>query len=191
MFAASRIGFIFFVNRGWAPLPWLLLFLLLPERSPHFFLTGIGLLFMLLGEMTRIWAVGYAGGITRTRQMESGERLITVGPYCHVRNPLYIGNMLLYAGVGFLFGNLPLTAFALCFFMFQYHFIVEYEEGLLSKKFGEAYRQYALKVSRWVPLLSSKIQSQSLPFSLSEALISEKNTLVAIASVLCLWIFSL
>ena len=58
----------------------------------------IGLTLILLGELLRIWAVSYAGGITRTTKV-GAQILCTTEPYSYTRNPLYIGNMIIYTGV--------------------------------------------------------------------------------------------
>src|SRR6185503_6872573 len=49
-----------------------------------------GLALAALGEALRIWAAGY---LVKTKQ------LITGGPYAHVRNPLYLGRLLILTGV--------------------------------------------------------------------------------------------
>lgn len=61
-----------------------------------------GLVLTALGESLRIWAAGY---LVKTK------RLITGGPYAHVRNPLYLGRLLILTGVaigaGTTIGALP------------------------------------------------------------------------------------
>lgn len=51
---------------------------------------AIGLAFTALGESLRIWAAGY---LVKTKE------LITGGPYARVRNPLYLGRLLILTGV--------------------------------------------------------------------------------------------
>ncbi|GIS70965.1 MAG: hypothetical protein CM1200mP10_05420 [Candidatus Neomarinimicrobiota bacterium] len=76
----------------------------------------LGLIFIILGESIRFWSVSYAGGITRTTTV-GATTLCTAGPFAHTRNPLYIGNMLMYngivliAGASNIFALLMLTGF--------------------------------------------------------------------------------
>ncbi len=50
-----------------------------------------GGLLLVAGEALRIWAAGH---------LHKTERLITSGPYCWVRHPMYLGRLLLLSGVG-------------------------------------------------------------------------------------------
>ena len=59
-----------------------------------------GFAVIALGEFSRLWGVAIAGSETRTTGPVGGTYLITRGPFAYVRNPLYVGNMLLYSGVG-------------------------------------------------------------------------------------------
>ena len=89
-----------------------------------------GFLIALTGELIRIWSVSFAGSETRTTSGVGGTYLVTQGPYSVVRNPLYIGNILLYVGIGIMSMSLfpYLQLFALCFFIFQYYCIILAEE---------------------------------------------------------------
>src|SRR5258707_14385181 len=85
-----------------------------------------GFCVVMAGEFLRLWGVAIAGSETRTTGPVGGTFLITTGPFSYVRNPLYLGNMLMYAGAGVMANALmpwlPLAAAA--WFAFQYTMIV-------------------------------------------------------------------
>lgn len=142
-----------------------------------------GFLISLTGEIIRIWSVGFAGSETRTTSGVGGTYLVTQGPYSIVRNPLYIGNILIYTGIGImsmaLFPYLQIFAFA--FFFFQYYCIIIAEETFLSEKFGSTFDQYKKSVSRFVPGIKQIPESikSNLVFKLNEGLKSERRSLQA------------
>ena len=115
---------------------------------------ALGACSVIAGEFLRLWGVAIAGSETRTTGPVGGTFLITTGPFSYVRNPLYVGNMLLYFGVGIM-ANLPLFAFAaLGYFFFQYSLIVSLEEEYLHKTFGDDFKQYCAAVPRFFPAMS-------------------------------------
>ena len=91
-----------------------------------------------------MWAVSYAGGVTRTRNV-GAPQLCTSGPYAFVRNPLYVGNMMMYLGIVFIAGaaNVYLmAATTVGFFLIQYSLIISLEEETLKGLFGNSYEEY-------------------------------------------------
>ena len=78
-------------------------------------------------------------------------RLVIAGLYRYVRNPQYIGVVLVVLGEAVFFGSLALLAYA-AFFAIGYHLFVRfYEEPTLNKLFGEDYTRYCATVPRWMP----------------------------------------
>lgn len=86
----------FFKNRSYTPIPLAILIILFSEPALPYFWYGLGCL--VVGEFIRFWAVSYAGGITRTMKV-GAPALCTSGPFAHVRNPLYIGNLFDFSGI--------------------------------------------------------------------------------------------
>ncbi len=82
------------------------------------------------------------------------QKLVVVGPYQHVRNPMYCGVFSILAGEAILFGSLYLLGWFLLFSLFVHFFILLYEEPGLVKRFGEEYIIYRENVPRWIPRLS-------------------------------------
>lgn len=182
-YAPVEIGRWLFRKRSFMPVPWLALLLVLPpEFSPSFLSVGIGLAGIALGEALRVVAVGHAGSATRTRGDQVPE-LVIAGPFRHVRNPLYLANILLYSSAAVLFGFAWLAAVIVVVFGLQYKFIVAYEEATLMSAFGTPYLRYLRAVPRWIPAVSPQHTSTGHRFSLPRALRSERSTLLAIVAL--------
>ena len=144
----------FFKNRSYTPVP--LALAIVYYARPGGLLTAVGTGLIILGEFIRLNGVRYAGGATRTRKV-GAPALCTDGPYAYVRNPLYLGNIVIYAGV-VLFARgekVPLLLLStMAFFIFQYGLIISLEEEILREKFGESYRKYIISVPRLIPRFS-------------------------------------
>lgn len=76
--------------------------------------------------------------------------LQTTGIYAITRNPMYLGLLLLYCGIGIFKGNwwtfmlIPLLIVAVQLY------IIRKEERYLQRAFGNEYLQYKRKVRRWI-----------------------------------------
>jgi protein-S-isoprenylcysteine O-methyltransferase Ste14 len=142
---------LLFQYRSYTPVPFLVLMLLFAAPTPASFAAGACL--VLAGEFCRLWGVAIAGSETRTTGAVGGTYLVTRGPFSYVRNPLYVGNMLLYAGVGVMSNALApwLTIAAALYFFFQYSQIVSLEEEYLRKTFPGEFERYCREVPRFLP----------------------------------------
>jgi|OpeIllAssembly_1097287.scaffolds.fasta_scaffold07488_3 protein-S-isoprenylcysteine O-methyltransferase Ste14 len=78
------------------------------------------------------------------------EKLITDGVYSQVRNPQYLGFLLITGGIDFLWPTFS-TVLMWPILVFLYVRLAREEETKLEEKFGEEYREYAKKVSRFKP----------------------------------------
>jgi len=147
----------------------------------------IGLMIVLTGEAIRFWGVSIAGSETRTTGTVGGTYLITSGPFAYVRNPLYVGNMLLYAGVGVMSMALfPwLLIVAVGWFYLQYYLIVTKEEEYLAVRFGPAYDHYRKHVGRFIPRVTTYVSPNPPPkvMSTRDGIASERRTFQAILLV--------
>ncbi|MCF8261400.1 MAG: isoprenylcysteine carboxylmethyltransferase family protein [Melioribacteraceae bacterium] len=171
----------FFKYRSYTPVPFVILMLIFQKASVESML--IGLTIALIGEGFRFWGVAYAGSETRTTGAVGGTFLVVSGAFGYTRNPLYLGNILLYVGVGVMsFALFPyLQIAALLFFYFQYRVIIAEEEAYLQKTFGEHYSDYKKSVPRFLPKFSryknDEIEQPKL--NLKAAVKSETRTLQA------------
>jgi protein-S-isoprenylcysteine O-methyltransferase Ste14 len=191
---ASRLGGWLFRQRTWLPLPLAAALLLIPPpsdgRGTSLWIAGA--MVVAIGEAIRLWAVHHIGAISRTRSDRLGP-LISSGPFARVRNPLYLGNILLWTGFAISAQLVWAAPIVVLLLSLEYHAIVRWEEGLLTERIGEAYERYVEAVPRWLPSWSSSpaagAPAPAAPFSWRETLFSERGTLVAIAAgFLLLWL---
>ena len=207
----TRVGRWLFRHRTALPIPVAIAILALRsgDGAPSLMLVGAGVAVTLFGEWIRLWGVHHIGVISRTRSDRLGP-LIASGPFAHLRNPLYVGNILLWVGFALSARLVWLAPVIGILLGAEYHAIVRWEERLLESRFGDAYRTYAARVPRWLPSLnrgkminrgergarkdqdfsaisaSSEVESG---FLWRETFFSERGTLLAIAAgYLLLWI---
>ncbi|MFK7872596.1 MAG: isoprenylcysteine carboxylmethyltransferase family protein [Oligoflexales bacterium] len=184
---ANHIGETLFQWRDYTPIP-LILFLMF-TADPSVLSTTLGMACIGLGELVRIYSVSWIGSVSRTRTRSTGQKLISDGPFGFVRNPLYVGNFCIVAGMAVFSNSLWLIAISLGLFCFQYHYIVKYEENLLSQKFGNEFSSYKTEVPRWLPRKTLKLDYLEWPETFTPALKSEKRTLTAILGVIVLLVW--
>lgn len=146
---AAQIGAILFRHRGWLPLLFLGIPLVFPgSTSP--FRWEVGLALVVIGEAIRLAGVAAAGSVTR-RRSRNVQRLVTYGIFAWCRNPLYIGNFLIWMGFVTISGVLWFLPIAIILFAVEYELIVRYEEGVLESTFGREYIEYKNQTPRWIP----------------------------------------
>ena len=177
----------FFKYRSYTPIPIAILIIYFASEQKPFFLLGV--LMLIFGESIRIWAVSYAGGKTRTRNVGAPE-LCTCGPYAFTRNPLYLGNMFMYIGIALVAGAPNIIFMILIifsFFMIQYILIVSLEEETLTNLFGEAYIDYKKNVPPIFPRITPwKNKTERKRTLLLKTLKTEKRTLQNVFLILAL-----
>ena len=174
-----------FKYRSYTPVPFLLLMFL--YENINIWSLIIGFIIAATGEMIRLWGVSYAGSETRTTGKVGGTYLVISGPFAYVRNPLYLGNMILYFGIGIMsFALFPyLQVAAMIFFYIQYLVIVKEEEKYLRQSFGKEYNEYYKNVPRFIPRVTpyenGTIKQPS--YNLNAGIKSERRTLQAFSFV--------
>ena len=171
-----------FTYRSYTPVPFLVAMVLF--ASPTALSLVVGFVVAVFGEAIRFWGVSYAGSETRTTGTVGGTQLVTSGPYAYVRNPLYIGNILMYLGVGIMSNALMpwLQIIALAYFIFQYGVIISLEEEYLERTF-ESWKNYSSSVPRFIPRLKKFRVAGNLVANFPRALRSERSSLIALTSL--------
>jgi protein-S-isoprenylcysteine O-methyltransferase Ste14 len=109
-----------------------------------------GAFLVLAGMGLRAWAAGFAGRHTRSENIE-GARLATSGPYAYVRNPIYLGSVVLGFGMVLLIGDRRLFVPCALTFLALYFGLIPAEEEFLSEKFPDEYPVYCRNVPRFLP----------------------------------------
>jgi protein-S-isoprenylcysteine O-methyltransferase Ste14 len=79
------------------------------------------------------------------------KRLVVVGPYRHVRNPMITGVCTMLAGEALFFHSARIGYWLLLFLAINQVYFLLLEEPLLLARFGDEYARYRAAVPRWVP----------------------------------------
>ena len=146
------------------------------------------LLVTLLGLLIRIYTVGHTPANTsgRNTKEQVADSLNTSGIYSVVRHPLYLGNFLMWLGVGMLtHSGWFIVVFALVYWIY-YERIMFAEEQYLRAKFGEKYTAWARHTPAFIPDFRLW-KSSTWPFSYKKVLKKEKNSVLYIFLVFFLF----
>jgi len=81
--------------------------------------------------------------------------LVICGPYRFVRNPMYLGGLLVLAGESVLLGSVTIAIYTLFVWLVFHLFVLLYEEPHLKKVFGGDYERYRESVPRWCPRITA------------------------------------
>jgi protein-S-isoprenylcysteine O-methyltransferase Ste14 len=117
---------------------------------------GLAALVLVGAALLRTWGSAYLSRAVVHDQAVHGEVLHADGPYRHLRNPLYFGNVLLAAAIGLIapaFGYAVLMAGMI---VFCYR-LVGREESVLESQQGQRFQAYARAVPRLWPSLRARI----------------------------------
>ncbi len=99
----------------------------------------------LLLVLPGLWLRGYAAGYVKKNR-----ELTMTGPYAHVRNPLYLGSMLIAAGFAVALMSWPFAVVLVVFFLLIYVPVIASEEKFLRGEFLE-FEWYCARVPRLIP----------------------------------------
>jgi protein-S-isoprenylcysteine O-methyltransferase Ste14 len=118
------------------------------EVEVEYFIWPAAIGLVLAGLVIRIWAQQHLH-----YRLDVHKTLTSAGPYLFVRNPIYIGNIMLCLGATVASELLWLAPITLLYGLWIYSLVVRHEEIHLREKYGESYREYLREVPRWVPKL--------------------------------------
>jgi len=175
-----KLGNFLFKHRSFTPLPFIVLVFVLFKPvnlgSSNWMVNIGGLIVSLIGEVTRILAVGFAFEGTSGRESYLlAENLNTTGIYSVLRNPLYVGNFLIFAGVVAVFSNLYALLIFAIFLTMQYYFVILAEENYLRKTYKEQYEDYCREVRRIIPTFNKYKRNQN-PFNFKKVVFKENDS---------------
>ena len=133
-------------------------------------LSGLTLRFATIG-----WAYIDRGG---RKKKVYASKLVSEGYFALSRNPLYLGNMLIYSGVLLWHGSLPVILIGIPLFYAIYSAIIAAEEHFLTRTFGDEYRAYVARVPRWIPDLRRRREvTAGMSFSLKRSVVKDYTTI--------------
>ncbi len=179
------LGRFFFKWRNYLfPLLVLSLYAMRPPQSTIFnsasfetFSDVIAISLVGVGVFVRFLVIGF-GRVTRDGKQKTAhaDTLFTKGMFGLSRNPLYLGNILIYMGVFRLHGAQDVFIIGTLLFIFIYTTIILSEEAYLSKAFGAEYAAYKARVPRLLPRLKNwATAKENMQFSWAKALLGEYN----------------
>lgn len=115
----------------------------------------VGLLPLVAGEGVLCWCIWdfAAFGRGTLAPVDPPTQLVVRGPYRHVRNPMYVGVILILLGEAAVFQSVVMLGYSAMVFLAVHGFVVLYEEPTLRRQFGESYEAYRRRVCRWWPRL--------------------------------------
>jgi protein-S-isoprenylcysteine O-methyltransferase Ste14 len=153
------------------PSPWRL------ALGPAAIAAGIALI--ALGVGLRLWSVRQIGGAAHRTKVAKATQLVTWGPFSWSRNPIYIGNMLLFAGFAVLAGVGYWLVLLVGLLWLQYSLTVRFEESFLEANFGDEFRAYCRRTPRWLGLPRSGLRPQGFEaYPLRKLLRRERSLLL-------------
>ncbi len=117
---------------------------------------NLGIWLIVAGLIIRLWANGYAIKTTK---------LTTSGPYSLVRNPLYLGTILITIGFMILLNTSYVGLIFILIMLAVYLRTIRNEERALALRFGQAYLDYKNKVPMLIPTLFRYKAGEKWPFS--------------------------
>jgi protein-S-isoprenylcysteine O-methyltransferase Ste14 len=115
--------------------------------------SALGALLFLCGLAVFLWCVLLFARVGRgtLAPWDPTQKLVAVGPYRYVRNPMISAVATMLAGQCLFFGSWILGAWFLLFILVNHIYFLLSEEPGLERRFGESYREYKCNVPRWVP----------------------------------------
>jgi protein-S-isoprenylcysteine O-methyltransferase Ste14 len=111
----------------------------------------LGWLLTVAGLFLMAWSVWtFHRHQTTVNPFKAASSLCTGGPFRFSRNPIYLGDWLILAGVSLLMHSLWPLVFAPIIWVMLRFGVIRHEETHLEAKFGDAYRDYKARVKRWL-----------------------------------------
>lgn len=186
--ALEEQGQILFKYRGYFPV--LLFLLVIPfmgvreevvvQGTARKLLFALALLVTLSGILVRALTIGQTpkGTSGRNTKAQKADVLNTTGVYSLVRHPLYVGNFLIWAGIGIFTYEVVYLLLLILIFWLYYERILYAEERFLEGKFGNELSDWAADVPAFIPRLKGYRPSDH-PFSLKKVLRKEYSGFMA------------
>lgn len=129
-------------------------------------------LLMLLTALLRTWATSYLRSDVMQDHDLRAETVVASGPYRHLRNPLYLGNILMAFGMGLLASRVGFVVIVVGNFIFCLR-LIGLEESNLQTEQGESYFEFCRRVPRLWPSLQPRLPDSGLKPQWRQAFVGE------------------
>ena len=114
-------------------------------------LRSAGWLLIVVAIALDIWAfLTFRKHSANMMPHKAATHLLTSGPFAHSRNPIYLANVLIVAGIGFAIGSRWFILGAVVLFFLLSELVIKREESHLETKFGQSWLDYKNLVRRWI-----------------------------------------
>jgi protein-S-isoprenylcysteine O-methyltransferase Ste14 len=112
----------------------------------------------VLAASIRTWAGSYLHSTVIHDAALHSDQLVADGPYRHLRNPLYLGTIIISIGFGLVASRAGFVVLVVGNILFNYRLILREETNLLQSQ-GENYRRYLGAVPRLIPSLTPRVSA--------------------------------
>ena len=120
------------------------------NRTENIYTEIIGFLLILLGSLICLKAMyDLAKERGTTTLLKRSKRLVKRGIYGRVRNPIYVGVLIILAGIFFIYPSITTFIYIILMFTGLHLWLVKVEEPLLRREFGKEFEEYKRDVPRW------------------------------------------
>ena len=133
---------------------------------------GGGAVLAFLAAWIRTWASAYLHTSVVKDSVLHADRLVADGPYRHLRNPLYLGTVLLGVSFGLLASPTGFVVLVGGLTIFVLRLIAR-EEAELEAAQGAAYRRYVRAVPGLIPALEPRVEASGAPQQWGQAFFGE------------------
>jgi protein-S-isoprenylcysteine O-methyltransferase Ste14 len=131
-----------------------------------------GAVLVALAAALRTWAAAYLkSDVVHDRSLHS-DRLVADGPYRHLRNPLYLGTLLLALGFGLMAPPIGFAVLAVGATVFVLRLIGR-EEAELAQTQGDSYREFLRRVPKMLPAIAPRLPASGAAPQWKQAITGE------------------
>ena len=121
-----------------------------PSRMVPTAFVPLGLLIFAAGLSFMLWSrQQFIKQSTPVRHSEQPTTLVRQGPFKWSRNPMYIGGLVMFTGIGIMAGTWPFLAVPVVMFFILERIFIPWEERYMTGLFKNLYEDYLRKTRRW------------------------------------------
>ncbi|MDR1334437.1 MAG: isoprenylcysteine carboxylmethyltransferase family protein [Holosporaceae bacterium] len=127
------------------------------SRTQDIFCLTIGALLLIAGLFLAGWTMQLFVKIGKgtAAPWDPPKKLVVVGPYCYVRNPMITSVLIMLIAESLLLESWYIFGWFTAFFLGNTVYFPFFEEKDLEKRFGKDYLRYKRNVPRWIPRLTA------------------------------------